>query len=63
MIEAVSYTQLVKALEVLSDAEFLDKENVQGILTSVATRTITSHRGLMQKLLSETCLLYTSHRV
>lgn len=47
----------VKALEVLSDAEFLDKENVQGILTSVATRTITSHRGLMQKLLSEIDLL------
>lgn len=47
----------VKSLEVLSDEEFLDKENMSGILTQVATRTITGQRKIMQELLSQTDLL------
>lgn len=47
----------VKSLEILSDGEFLDKESISGILTCVATRTITNNKTAMRKLLSETDLL------
>ena len=46
----------VKSLEVISDAEFLDK-NLAGFLPYVATRTITGDPKIMESLLRETDLL------
>lgn len=47
----------VRSLEVLSDAEFLQREGVPGIVSCVATRTITGNRGAMDALLAKADLL------
>lgn len=47
----------VKSLEILSDQEFLGKEEVSGFLPIIATRTITQNKVVFEKLLKEADLL------